>query len=123
MKMTPAAAAATPTKPAASEEAKPGAAPEAPAAAPSEQASTAAPASTEAAPSAETGSGFGSTGFVTGSALENAVNEMCSMGFPREEVMRALRAAYNNPDRAVEYLMNVSIALESLRRARTTGES
>lgn len=48
---------------------------------------------------------------MTGSALQNAVNEMMAMGFEREQVMRALRAAYNNPDRAIEYLMDVSCKL------------
>ena len=42
----------------------------------------------------------------TGSALEAAVSSICDMGFPKEQVLKAMRAAYNNPDRAVEYLMN-----------------
>lgn len=46
--------------------------------------------------------------FLAGSALQVSIDEMISMGFPREDVMIALRASYNNPHRAVEYLMNVS---------------
>ena len=45
---------------------------------------------------------------VTGAMYESAVTEMISMGFPRDMVVRAMRASFNNPDRAVEYLFTVS---------------
>lgn len=35
-----------------------------------------------------------------------AVQSLCDMGFERSQVEAALRAAYGNPDRAVEYLMS-----------------
>ncbi|KAG0140873.1 hypothetical protein CROQUDRAFT_664581 [Cronartium quercuum f. sp. fusiforme G11] len=65
-------------------------------------AATSPPADTLAAPTP----GTQDPGFLTGSGLQTTIDEIVNgMGFPREEVVKAMRAAFNNPDRAVEYLM------------------
>ena len=43
-----------------------------------------------------------------GSAAEASVREMEAMGFARSDINAAMRAAFFNPDRAIEYLLTVS---------------
>ncbi|KAH9963853.1 hypothetical protein BC827DRAFT_1191516 [Russula dissimulans] len=58
---------------------------------------------TEAQPSEAPALG---SSFLSGDVLQTTIRNMEEMGFPRDQVLRALRASYNNPDRAVEYLFN-----------------
>ncbi len=45
---------------------------------------------------------------VRGQDYEEAVLNLMAMGYEREQVVRALHASFNNPNRAYEYLVNVS---------------
>jgi UV excision repair protein RAD23 len=42
---------------------------------------------------------------LTGQKYQEVVQQICEMGFPQDQVVAALRASYNNPDRAVQYLL------------------
>ncbi|ORX70624.1 UV excision repair protein Rad23 [Linderina pennispora] len=43
--------------------------------------------------------------FLSGEQYETAIANMVEMGYPREQCVTAMRASFNNPDRAVEYLL------------------
>jgi len=61
-------------------------------------------ASTPAAP-ATAASSPPESALVTGQDYENLVTQIMAIGFERGQVVQAMRASFNNPDRAVEYLL------------------
>jgi UV excision repair protein RAD23 len=44
-----------------------------------------------------------------GQQREEAIANMEAMGFDRQQIEACMRAAFFNPDRAVEYLLNVGL--------------
>ncbi|XP_011099561.1 ubiquitin receptor RAD23c [Sesamum indicum] len=79
----------------------------APVAAPPQSAPESAPVPAPTPASSTDVYGQAASNLVAGSNLETTVQQILDMGggsWDRETVIRALRAAYNNPERAVEYL-------------------
>lgn len=54
---------------------------------------------------------------MTGEAYDAAVANLMAMGFEREQVIRALHASFNNPERAAEYLFSVSHPMLKLTKS------
>ena len=50
--------------------------------------------------------GSGNSSLLTGQALESAIQDCVDMGFEREKVIQCFRAAFNNKERAIQYLMD-----------------
>jgi len=59
-----------------------------------------------AASSGDNSNMSGASALVPPNQLSTAVQNLMNMGFPEAECRAALAAAFNNPDRAVEYLIN-----------------
>ena len=53
--------------------------------------------------------------FVRGEQYQTTITNLMALGFDHDQVVRALRASFHNPDRAAEYLFGVSILCSLFR--------
>lgn len=67
---------------------------------------SAAPAPAQSSPAAPAAAPASDSGMVRGPAYEQAVENLMALGFERAQVVRAMQASFNNPDRAAEYLFS-----------------
>lgn len=74
---------------------------------------TPSPAAGGAQPSADAPAFNDPSALLAGAQSEPVIAQMESMGFARADINRAMRAAFFNPDRAIEYLLSVSIVFIS----------
>jgi len=93
-----------PAEPAAPEPAAPEPKPDPQPAAPSAPEPEVAPQSQPEAP--QPSSSDSNVDMVTGDEYEAMIERIAEMGFERSQIMAALQASFNNPNRAIEYLMN-----------------
>ncbi|KAL5969353.1 UV excision repair protein rhp23 [Taenia solium] len=70
------------------------------------------PPPSDAAASAAPSNPSDSNDLLTGETLESAIRNMIEMGFERVKVEQALRMSFNNPERAVEYLISGNLPEE-----------
>jgi len=96
----------TPAKPAASTPAAPAAPAAATAPSAAQPPATPSPAPASTAASTDPASFNDPSALALGEQRAEAIASMEGMGFPRDQIDRAMRAAFFNPDRAVEYLLN-----------------
>ncbi|KAH0372838.1 UV excision repair protein Rad23, partial [Aureobasidium melanogenum] len=107
MTSKPKAAPSKPSAPATPAPAVPASTPAPPQAPTSSSTSASAPVPATPSPAANESSRFNDPSALTlGDERAAAISNMEAMGFPRADIDRAMRAAFFNPDRAVEYLLN-----------------
>lgn len=92
----------------------------------STESSTSAGAATVPTESTASGASQGTSGgsdFAVGQEREAAIQYMLELGFSRTDIEAAMRAAFNNPHRAVEYLLSEIPASARAAAAPAAGES